>query len=120
MLHSIACIAVPQMAPFEFGVICEVFGIDRSEQGGPTFDFHVVAAEPGPIPTKLGFDVVVHEGLEFAYEADLVAVPASLIDTPPDERVLDVIRHAVERGAWVLSVCSGAFTLGHAGDELIE
>ena len=57
----------------------------------------------------------MHEGLEFAYEADLVAVPASLIDTPPDERVLDVIRHAVERGAWVLSVCSGAFTLGHAG-----
>ncbi len=115
MLHSIACIAVPQMAPFEFGVICEVFGIDRSEQGGPTFDFHVVAAEPGPIPTKLGFDVVVHEGLEAAYTADLVAVPASLIDTPPDERVLEVIRHAVARGAWVLSVCSGAFTLGHAG-----
>ena len=115
MLHSIACIAVDQMAPFEFGVICEVFGIDRSEQGGPTFDFHVVAAEPGPISTKLGFDVVVHEGLDFAYTADLVAVPASLIDTPPDERVLDVIRDAVERGAWVLSVCSGAFTLGHAG-----
>ena len=115
MLHTIACIALPQMAPFEFGVICEVFGIDRSEQGGPTFDFHVVAAEPGPIPTKLGFDVVVHEGLDMAYEADLVAVPASLIDTPPDERVLDVIRDAVDRGAWVLSVCSGAFTLGHAG-----
>ena len=115
MLHSIACIAVPQMAPFEFGVICEVFGIDRSEQGGPTFDFHVVAADPGPISTKLGFDVVVHEGLAFADEADLVAVPASLIDTPPDERVLEVIRRAVDRGAWVLSVCSGAFTLGHAG-----
>ena len=76
MLQTIACIAMPQMAPFEFGVICEVFGIDRSEQGGPTFDFHVVAAEPGPIPTKLGFDVVVHEGLEFARTADLVAVPA--------------------------------------------
>ena len=115
MLHTIACIALPQMAPFEFGVICEVFGIDRREHGGPTFDFHVVAADPGPIPTKLGFDVVVHEGLDVAYQADLVAVPASLIDTPPDERVLDVIRDAVARGAWVLSVCSGAFTLGHAG-----
>lgn len=115
MLQSVACIAVPQMAPFEFGVICEVFGIDRTEQGGPTFDFHVVAAEPGPIPTKLGFDVVVHEDLEFARHADLVAVPAALIDTPPDERVLEVIREAVARGAWVLSVCSGAFTLGHAG-----
>ena len=115
MLQTIACIAVPQMAPFEFGVICEVFGIDRTETGGPTFDFHVVAAEPGPIPTKLGFDVVVHEGLDAAYTADLVAVPASLIDMAPDERVLEVIRHAVDRGAWVLSVCSGAFTLGHAG-----
>ena len=115
MLQTIACIAMPQMAPFEFGVICEVFGIDRAEQGGPTFDFHIVAAEPGPIATKLGFDVVVREGLDFAFEADLVAVPASLIDTAPDERVLEVIRSAVDRGAWVLSVCSGAFTLGHAG-----
>ncbi|MEV1129852.1 helix-turn-helix domain-containing protein [Agromyces sp. NPDC049794] len=115
MLQTIACIAIPQMAPFEFGVICEVFGIDRTEHGGPTFDFHVVAADPGPIPTKLGFDIVVTEGLEYAYQADLVAVPASLIGTPPDERVLDVVRHAVDRGAWVLSVCSGAFTLGHAG-----
>ncbi|KQM84115.1 GlxA family transcriptional regulator [Agromyces sp. Leaf222] len=115
MLNSIACIALPQMAPFEFGVVCEVFGIDRSAQGGPTFDFHVVAADPGPISTKMGFDVVVHEDLDFAYTADLVAVPASVVGTEPDERVLDVIRHAVARGAWVLSVCSGAFTLGHAG-----
>jgi transcriptional regulator GlxA family with amidase domain len=115
VLQTIACIAVPQMAPFEFGVICEVFGIDRSEQGGPTFDFHVVAAEPGPIPTKLGFDIVVHEGLAAAETADLVAVPASLIDEPSHPEVLRVIREAVDRGAWVLSVCSGAFTLGRAG-----
>jgi transcriptional regulator GlxA family with amidase domain len=115
VLKTIACIALPQMAPFEFGVICEVFGIDRQEHGGPTFDFHVVAADPGPISTKLGFDVVVKEGLDFAYEADLVAVPASLVGSPADERVLDVIRDAVARGAWVLSVCSGAFTLGYAG-----
>ena len=29
--------------------------------------------------------------------------------------MLDVFRRAHERGAWVLSVCSGAFLLGHAG-----
>jgi len=115
VLHTIACIAVPQMAPFEFGVICEVFGIDRRDHGGPTFDFHVVAADPGPISTKLGFDVVVHENLDIAYTADLVAVPASLIDAPVDPRIIEVIRDAADRGAWVLSVCSGAFTLGRAG-----
>ncbi|BDZ53724.1 GlxA family transcriptional regulator [Agromyces marinus] len=115
MLRTIACIALPQMAPFEFGVICEVFGIDRTEHGGPTFDFHVVAAEPGPIPTKLGFDVLVREDLTAAETADLVAVPASLIDEASHPEVLRVIRDAVDRGAWVLSVCSGAFTLGRAG-----
>ncbi len=115
MLNTIACIAVPQMAPFEFGVLCEVFGIDRTDHGGPSFDFHIVAADPGPIPTKLGFDVVVHENLDIAYSADLVAVPASLIDAPVDPRIIEVIRDAADRGAWVLSVCSGAFTLGRAG-----
>ncbi len=86
MLNTIACIALDQMAPFEFGVICEVFGVDRREHGGPVFDFHVVAAEPGRIRTKLGFDLYVEEGgLEFARTADLVAIPASLIDTPPDD-----------------------------------
>ena len=115
MLNTIACIAVPHMAPFEFGVICEVFGIDRRDHGGPTFDFHIVAADPGPISTKLGFDVVVHENLDIAYSADLVAVPASLIDAPVDPRIIEVVRDAVDRGAWVLSVCTGAFTLGRAG-----
>ncbi|MDR5700392.1 GlxA family transcriptional regulator [Agromyces aerolatus] len=115
MLHTVACLALPHMAPFEFGVICEVFGIDRSEHGGPTFDFHVIAADPGPVRTKLGFDLVVTEGLEAAATADLIAVPASLIDEAADERVLQVIRDAVARNAWVLSVCSGAFTLARAG-----
>ncbi|WP_353809268.1 GlxA family transcriptional regulator [Agromyces sp. SYSU T00194] len=115
MLQTVACIALPQLAPFEFGVICEVFGIDRTEQGGPTFDFHVVAAEPGPLPTKLGFGLVVEEDLSFAETADLVAVPASIVDSPTHPEVLRVIREAVDRGAWVLSVCSGAFTLAQAG-----
>ncbi|QTX05249.1 GlxA family transcriptional regulator [Agromyces archimandritae] len=115
MLEKIVCVAMPQLAPFEFGVICEVFGIDRSEQGGPVFDFHIVAAEPGPIQTKLGFSITIEEGLEAAETADLIAIPASPVGPDADERVLEVIRRAVDRGAWVLSVCSGAFTLAQAG-----
>lgn len=115
MLEKVVCLALPQMAPFEFGVICEVFGIDRSAMNGPTFDFHVIAAEPGPIPTKLGFDIVVHEDLSAADDADLVAVPAALIGETPHPEVLRVVREAVGRGAWVMSVCSGAFILGEAG-----
>jgi len=115
MLKKIVCITLPGMSPFEFGVICEVFGIDRSENGGPVFDFHVTAAEPGPIRTKLGFDIVVHEDLAAAADADLIAIPAYETGARIHPEILRVVREAEARGAWVLSVCSGAFVLGEAG-----
>ena len=36
VLKKVVLIALPGVAPFEFGVICEVFGIDRTDSGGPT------------------------------------------------------------------------------------
>ncbi|PPL20184.1 GlxA family transcriptional regulator [Microterricola pindariensis] len=122
MLNKVACVALPGMAPFEFGVVCEVFGIDRSDAGGPSFDFTIVAAEPGPIRTKLGFDIVVHNDLTAAADADLVVIPAYYgadicgDDVPAAHpEILRLLRDAEARGAWVLSVCSGAFLLGEAG-----
>ncbi|MCM6761783.1 helix-turn-helix domain-containing protein [Rathayibacter sp. ZW T2_19] len=114
MLHSVALVALPGFAPFEFGVVCEVFGIDRSEQGGPSFDFRVVTADPGPVPTSLGLETIVLDGLDAAEDADLIAIPAHPLG-PVDERVLALLRRAHERGAWILSVCSGAFVLAQAG-----
>lgn len=114
MLKNIVVLAIPGIAPFEFGVICEVFGVDRSESGGPTFDFTIATAKPGRVPTNLGFDMVVEDDLSAASEADLIAVPAHALDGV-DEAYLDVIRAAEKRGAWVLSVCSGAFVLAQAG-----
>ncbi len=115
MLEKIVCVTLPGLAPFEFGVICEVFGIDRTDQGGPTFDFHVVAAEPGAIRTKLGFDIMVKEDLSAAADADLIAIPAYQSGSDIHPEILRVVRDAEARGAWVLSVCSGAFVLGAAG-----
>lgn len=114
MLKKIVVIALPEMAPFEFGVLCEVFGIDRTDMGGPSFDFHIVAADPGPIRTKLGFDIIVTEGLDQAADADLIAVPAYYFGEL-DPRTVAVLRAAEARGAWILSVCSGAFALAEAG-----
>ncbi|MCU1514461.1 MAG: helix-turn-helix protein [Microbacteriaceae bacterium] len=114
MLKKIVLLTLPGVAPFEFGVVCEVFGIDRSEMGGPSFDFTVVTADPGPVRTSLGFDMVILDDLSAAADADLVAVPAHEIEGI-DERYLEVIRAAEARGAWVLSVCSGAFALAQSG-----
>jgi transcriptional regulator GlxA family with amidase domain len=114
MLRRIVCLALPGTAPFEFGVICEVFGIDRSDSGGPAFEFAVATADPGPVELSLGFSMNIEQDLSIAADADLIAVPAHHRGRV-DERYLDVIRAAEARGAWVLSVCSGAFVLGQAG-----
>ncbi len=114
MLNKVVLLAIPGVAPFEFGVVCEVFGIDRSDSGGPRFDFTIATAEPGPVTTSLGFDMHIATDLSVAADADLIAVPAHAIEAV-DERFLEVIRAAEARGAWVLSVCSGAFTLAQAG-----
>ena len=114
MLKNVVLLAIPGVAPFEFGVVCEVFGIDRSDTGGPTFDFTIVTADPGPVATSLGFDMMIENGLDAAAHADLIAVPAHKLEQV-DERYLEVIRAAEARGAWVLSVCSGAFALAQAG-----
>jgi transcriptional regulator GlxA family with amidase domain len=114
MLKKVVLLALPGVAPFEFGVVCEVFGIDRSDSGGPRFDFTIATADPGPVPTSLGYDMIISSDLSVAADADLIAVSAHVIEDF-DERYLEVIRAAEARGAWVLSLCSGAFVLAQAG-----
>ncbi|GAA2725898.1 GlxA family transcriptional regulator [Cellulomonas aerilata] len=115
MLRSVAAVVMPDVAPFELGVVCEVFGIDRTDTGGPQFDFRVCTEVPGPVTTKLGFDLVVPLGLDAAADADLVVVPAYGASHRVSPAVLEVLRAAHARGAWVLGVCSGSFALGQAG-----
>ncbi|WP_273651828.1 GlxA family transcriptional regulator [Cellulomonas fimi] len=115
MLRSVAAIVLPNTAPFELGVTCEVFGIDRTDTGGPRFDFAVCAPEPGPVTTKAGFSLLVEHGLEAAEDVDLVVMTAYGEPTRVPDAVLDTLRRAHARGAWVMSICSGAFALGEAG-----
>lgn len=115
MLRTVAAMVLPRVAPFELGVACEVFGIDRTDTGGPAFDFRLVTPAPGRVPTKLGFEIVVDEGLEAAADVDLLVVPAYGDDAPVPPAALELIRSTHRRGAWVLSVCSGSFALARAG-----
>jgi transcriptional regulator GlxA family with amidase domain len=114
MLTNVAVLACDGVAPFELGVLCEAFGSDRSDDGLPVLDFAVCAPTPGRIRTDLGFDLHVDHDFSRVAEADLVAVPAIPSDGLPDD-VIDVLRASYERGARLLSVCTGAFALGDAG-----
>ncbi|WP_183092852.1 helix-turn-helix domain-containing protein [Nocardioides stalactiti] len=115
MLTNVAVLAYEGVAPFELGVLCEAFGLDRTEHGVPRLEFAVCAASPEPIPTTMGFSLQVNEGLDRVRDADLVAVPAVPRSKTVPSEVIDAIREAYDRGARILSVCSGAFALGEAG-----
>ena len=118
MLRSAVALVLPGTAPFELGVVCEVFGNDRSAQGVPAVDFRLVTEHPGIVPTSVGFGLQVADGLGAAEDADLVAVPAYAHAGPDgglSPAVAAVLRDAVERGAWVVSLCTGAFALAASG-----
>ena len=114
-LRSVAVLLQEPVSLFEFGVLAEVFGIDRTDEGLAPFDYRVCAESPGPLDARNGTTVTAPHGLEAAADADLVAVPASDSARTPSPAMVRVLRDAVERGAWVMSVCSGSFTLGAAG-----
>jgi transcriptional regulator GlxA family with amidase domain len=117
MLTNVAAVLLDGVHPFELGVVCEVFGIDRSDEGLPVYDFAVASAEGASLGTECGFTVSTPYGLERLEEADLIAVPAGntyVSRTYPPE-LLEALRRAVDRGTRVLSVCSGVFLLGAAG-----
>ncbi|MGI8698297.1 MAG: DJ-1/PfpI family protein, partial [Mycobacteriales bacterium] len=116
MLRNVAVPVGDGVAAFELGVMCEVFGLDRSAQGLPRFDFAVCAVEEPPLRTTSGFFIDTPYRLERLAEADLIAIPAWQVDkSAASEPLLQALRDAVDRGARVLSVCSGAFVLAAAG-----
>lgn len=114
MLTNVAALVWDGVAPFELGVLAEAFGLDRREDDIPLLDFAVCTPSPGRIDTNAGFGLVIDHGLDRVAEADLVAVPALGRGRPP-QSALTALREAHDRGARLLSVCSGAFALGEAG-----
>ena len=116
MLRNVVVVVHNRVEPFELAVLCEVFGTDRSDDGLPVYDFAVVSAEPGPVLTNIGFSIDVPHDLASLEQADLIAVaPPGSPDAESPPELLDALRRAVDRGARVLSVCTGAFVLGAAG-----
>ncbi|MFF0816986.1 GlxA family transcriptional regulator [Rhodococcus sp. NPDC003318] len=117
MLSRVAALVVDRVAMFEFGTVCEVFGLDRTDSGVPAFDFRVCGPRAGvPLTTNIpGVTLTPDHGLDAVAGADLVIVPASTIRAEYPHEVVRAVRDAADAGAIVLTVCSGAFLAGAAG-----
>ncbi|MFB9569565.1 helix-turn-helix domain-containing protein [Saccharopolyspora hordei] len=115
-LHSVVALVDDGSNPFELACLTEVLGIDRPEVGGLLYDFRMCARE-AEVPMRQEFFAMTGiAGLSALDHADTVIVPNRPDTvTPHHPDVLDAIARAHQRGARLIGMCSGAFTLAEAG-----
>lgn len=113
-ISRVAVVAIPGVQPFELGVAFEGFGVDRTNDGVPSYECTLVSMTE-TVTTAAGWSLSTPHRLDFAADVDLVIIPACGRATDQLEPVLDLLRETVARGATVMSFCTGAFVLGRAG-----
>ena len=115
-IRSVVTVVDDGVAPFELGVACELFGLDRSDQHLPAYGFSLAAVAPGSVMTTAGFALTVTDGLSRLGRADLIVLPAgSWTDRDPHPRLVGALTAAHERGAHIMAICRGAFVLAATG-----
>ena len=111
---TVSVLAYDGMSAFETGIVTEVFGLPRPELDVPWYRLVLCAA--GPIRLVGGAELRTPHGLDEFAAADTVIVPGvSDVSGEVDPAVLTALRSASDRGARLVSICSGAFALAAAG-----
>jgi AraC family transcriptional activator FtrA len=114
-MHRVIALVPAGIAPFELGIVVEVFGLPRPELDVEWwYELTVCAERPGPVPaTAGGFGFLIEHGLEAVATADTVIVPGW--HGPVSEAVAGALREAHARGARLVSICSGVFVIAATG-----
>lgn len=109
--HRVVALALPSVVLLDLAAPTHLFG----HCGAPLYSYAVAGAQPGPVATSTGLELVAPGGLELLAAADTIVVPGTEDGQPPSAAVRDALRAAGDRGARIMSVCTGAFLLAHAG-----
>jgi transcriptional regulator GlxA family with amidase domain len=107
---------LPSVVPFDLGVPVQVFGYPRPDLGARRYAMTVCGARRGRVPTSGGFSIAVEHGLEALRRARTIVVPGvDDLAIPIPRAVTRALADAHERGARLVSICTGAFVLAAAG-----
>lgn len=116
-MHRVGVLAVDEVIAFELGIPERILGTTTTADGTPLYDVRVATVDGGPVRTSAGYRVLPEHGIDVLERADTLVVPA--VRGPntddPGEAVLGLVRRAVHRGARVVAICTGAFTLAATG-----
>jgi transcriptional regulator GlxA family with amidase domain len=112
--HVVAIVAFDGVVLGDLATPCEVFGLARAADGRPLYDVRLCSVAPEVESQHVTLKVPWR--LSSVDRADTVIVPGVVdLDRVIPERLLQAIRRAVDRGALVASICTGAFVLAATG-----
>lgn len=113
--HRVAALAYEGLCTFEFGIVVELFGLPRPELDR-WYAFEVCGLEKRPFRAIGGISVLPRRGLRGLLDADTIIVPGwSNPDEPPPDKLVRTLVRAHQRGARLVSICSGVFVLAATG-----
>jgi AraC family transcriptional activator FtrA len=114
--HRVSALCVDGLVAFDLTAATQVFLAASHAGGRPLYEVSTCSVGAAEVVTTTGFALRPQGDLDLLVAADTVVVPGyfALLDPPP-EAALEALRRAAQRGARVISVCTGAFALAHAG-----
>jgi len=114
-LHRVAALAYEGLSTFEFSIAVELFGLRRPELDS-WYAFEVCGLEKGPLRATGGVSILPRRGLSGLLYADTIIIPGwRNPDEPPPQRLIRMLIAAHQRGARLVSICSGSFVLAATG-----
>ena len=114
--RSVVLVAYDGMAVFEFGIACEIFGGNWCEdlRVPSWYDFSIYAASPS-VTFDVGPRIETPSVPGALRDAGTVIVPPTDYSDRVPDQILEGLRAAHERGARLVSLCTGALVLAEAG-----
>ena len=112
-------VALPGVQLLDVAVPLDVFAEANVQAGYPAYGLFVAAAEPGPIRSSSGVqlmpDRIIDRDLQESIDTLLIAGCPNAAEAPAGGQVVDWLRRRAPMTRRFGSVCSGAFYLAAAG-----
>jgi len=116
--HAVAVLALDHVVAFDLGTAPQVFNAARRPDRQRLYTVRICGA--GPVRSTAGFTVTPDHGLDALETADTVIVPGVGAGGPVTDGTLppgiaQALTGAADRGARIVSICTGASVLAAAG-----
>jgi transcriptional regulator GlxA family with amidase domain len=112
--HLVVVVVFDGVVLTDFAIPCDVFRLAQLRNGEPAYDLRVCGT--GPSSASSCVSLIAGAPLTLLRQADTIIVPGITdADVPVSDALVKELRRAIDRGARVATICSGAFILAMTG-----